>query len=43
MDIFLEKVMFDNTVYMPGMTEVTEVIGVGNYVNFNSISIYCFI
>lgn len=40
MEIFHEKAIFDRTVYMPGMTEVGEVLGVGNYVNVKSIYIY---
>lgn len=43
MEIFHEKAIFDRTVYMPGMTEVTDFWGVGNYVNVKSIYIYCLI
>jgi len=42
-EIFHEKAIFDRTVYMTGMTEMPEVSGVDNYVNFKSTYIYCLI
>lgn len=34
MEVFHEKAIIDGTVYIPGMTEMTEFFGVGNYVNY---------
>lgn len=37
MEIFHEKAILDRTIYIPEITEVTEVFAVGNYVNFKNI------
>lgn len=43
MEISHEKSIFDRTIYDPEITEVTEVLGVGNYMNFRSIYLCCLI
>lgn len=43
MEIFHKKATFDRTIYIPKITEVTEVFEVGKYINFKSIYLCCLI